>query len=216
MEFLQDAFSKRPIILNGKNEYSEMSSAISMYNKYKDQPIDSNIAEDTYDNCINATELYIYEYYSGLEIKIVNDNQNLEFVLVINGEELEYMMEIFASVLPELEKLKIFGYTTRFMSEVDYSCFSIRPENLEYIKISNLMSVPPSFINGIHNLEIDEYFGNETIPKSVNYLIIHFWSEMDDLALNDLQMMIDHLKTFSLQFPELEYFEVNQINIFSD
>ena len=221
MEFLQNTIFNRPIVPNGKQEYNDASSAMHFYHQYKNHKTDSDILEKAYNRIAESEELYIREYYSGLEIETVTDDEQgiFEFVMVLDGGELEDLLEIFANALPYLENLKHFSYTTRFSGEIDYSCLTFRPEKLKSIELSNLMSVPVGFLDGIESLVIGEYYGNEKIPDSVKDLEIVFWSEMDGLNEDREEEneqsefsdeMIEQLVTFANQFPNLEYFEVNQ------
>lgn len=202
MNTLDEFMEKCPIIFNGQQYYSNAGEASNMYQRFKNQTNTPVLIKQIKEKILQAKRLEVYEYYSGLEIKI---DSILELVWLI--EELEDAMEMFASILPLLANLKYFYYGSRFYSETDYSCFTSRPPQLTDIRLGSIIDVPPTFLDGIKILTIDEYYGQEKIPESVEVLTIIFYSDLDGITdINELKSEFRHL-------PNLQRLSINCIDV---
>jgi len=209
MEAFQEAIQKYPIIPNGKDEYHGIANdALEVYDKYKDHDTPSDIQQKAYDGIIKAKELYVHEFYAGLEVKTVSPSQVFEFLWVMVDEDLVKLQEIIANILPNLENLEKLSYTSRFVSDMEYSCFTTQPSKLTTLELTHLNKVNAQFISDIDNLILHYLYGPfEDIPKSLKRLTIYYWDEMAHPT--DTPKEIEELRIFAQQFPNLEYLEVN-------
>lgn len=91
--------------------------------------------DELLDRMNKCESLDIYEYYDGYHISF----DDVEKFLLKFDENEDVQSKIFGK-LNKLEKLKIFKYTTRFPSEMDYKQLQVN-ENLKNLHISHMENI---------------------------------------------------------------------------
>ena len=114
--------------------------------------------------------LWCYEYYDGLQIRI----DGFFYLIPDDGEYFsEYQDKIFEKI-QSLDNLISFDYTSRFSGETEYTDLFVN-ENLRRLKISHMNGINSrSQLGNIKELEIREFISGdiEKLPKSLEKIEI--------------------------------------------